>query len=72
MNATKQVIEQTHTIEEKFTLELSFTEMHIIMNAISTYAYKHGYGQWNTSAPNDSHAAAAEKLHEELTEIYTS
>lgn len=73
MNATKRVIEQTHTTEERFDLtDLSFTEMHIIMQAISTYAYKHGYGQWDTSAPNEAHAAAAEKLHDELTEIYTS
>ena len=40
------------------------------MQAMSTYAHKHGYGQWNSSAPNYAHAEAAEKLHDGLTEIY--
>ena len=60
----------TGTTEQTFKLELSFTEMHIIMQAMSTYAHKHGYGQWNSSAPNYAHAEAAEKLHDGLTEIY--
>lgn len=66
MNATK-----IHNgTDERFTLELSFVEMHIIMQAMNAYAHKTGYGQWTTATPNQSHAEAAEELHDSLTEIY--
>ena len=55
---------------ELYTLKLSFIEMHIIMQAMDNYAYKTGYGQWNTSAPNLMHAEAAEKFHDQLSDFY--
>lgn len=55
---------------QKITLELSPIEMHIIMQAMDSYAYKQGYGQWGKSTRNDSHAIAAEQVHDELLEIY--
>jgi hypothetical protein len=68
MTATK--LTQPGATTETFKLELSFIEMHILIQAMNTYAHKHGYGQWNTSAPNEAHATAAETFHDELTNIY--
>lgn len=69
MKATTQ---NNGTTNQTFTLELSFIEMHIIQKALSCYGYKHGYGAWDTPAASQEHADAAEKLHDEMTEIYTS
>lgn len=60
-----------NSIDQKFTLELSSIEMHILMQAMSIYGARHGYGQWDSKTPNGSHADASEKLHDEMTEIYT-
>lgn len=57
-------------INQTFTLELSFIEMHIIMKAMSEYSSQNYNPRYGT--PNNEHAEAAEKLHDELTEIYSS
>lgn len=70
MYGQKQPTTNGNITGEVFILELTFIEMHIVMQAMSTYGYKHGYGQWNTMKPNEDHAEAAEQLHDELTKLY--
>jgi len=58
------------TVDQQFTLQLSFIEMHIVMQAMQAY-HRDGYGTANADKPNWAHSEAAEKLHDELLEIYT-
>lgn len=59
------------TTEGNYSLELTFAEMHILLKAMSVYGVKTGYGQYDCINPNESHAAASEKLYDELLECYT-
>ena len=58
------------TGDQRFQLDLSFIEMHIIMKAMGAYESKMGYGGWNETPASDGHINAAEKLHTELTDAY--
>lgn len=54
-----------------FNLELDFTEMHIIMKAMSEYQ-RVGFNPTGTEPQNfnEHHANAAEKLSDELTDLF--
>lgn len=68
---TKKTLNVT---DDVFQLELSFVEMHIIMKAMSEYQrlLYNPHGRKIGVDYNVCHAEAAEKLHNELTELYTN
>lgn len=65
-----QVCENYTSTDERFQLDLSFIEMHIIMNAMTAYMMNGYTLARGDEEVNYSHAEAAEKLHNEMTEFY--
>ena len=59
------------TEENKAVIELGLIDLHIITRAFSAYERK-GYQLDLTDQLNESHAGAAEELHDKLLDLYTS
>jgi hypothetical protein len=53
--------------EETFFLELSFSEMHVLVKAIAKYSRS-----LNFADVSEFHAKLADQIHEDLTEIYAA
>ncbi len=69
MKAKVVAHETGFTTNKTYHLELSFIEMHVLSKAMSNYSNR-GYGQHDSSAPNYHHAEAAEKFHDEFSDLY--
>lgn len=72
MNATTYNKPNKVGVDQRYTLDLSFSEMHFIIEALSKYGHVHGYGLNNEPPVHVQHAIGAEALYSELIDIYAT